>query len=317
MIIHFILPGETLENISKNIKLENPVYLKEFHNSHCTPYDFIDDDLMPGKKLFIPDIKKVSFYNSKNDAPHKLANRNPKINFSPENLSKTYKVSIRQTSETDGKKKDSKISYVINIVWKGKIGNIHYFDFSKTETIEQNQTKMSSLAAACTHAINPIELAVSENGNLIEVKINDEVKRNFGEIKLNLEDQFPDEFAKIYLDKFEFSILNDQIFNEKMNSDWFLKTYFAQFRRHFENGKSEYPMVLSYSPVKIIQEGFQDEHIILKSTLKNAENDVKFTSEYHLDAENGIIQNHRFTLVEREFGTLYTTVFKASEIEKS
>ncbi|MBD8082504.1 hypothetical protein [Chryseobacterium caseinilyticum] len=317
MIIHFILPGETLENISKSIELENPVYLKEFHNSHCTAYDFIHNDLMPGRKLLIPDINKVSFYNSKNDAPFKLANRNPIIGFNPENLQKSYKVSVVQTSETDGKKKVSEFSYTINLEWKGKVANTHYFNFSKNEISEQNQTKMSTLAAACTQALNPIELAVSERGNLLEAKINDEVKRNFSEIKLNLEDQFPDQYAKIYLDKFEFSISNHQIFNDKMNSDWFLKTYFAQFRRHFKNGKSEYPIVLSYLPVTIIQEGFQYDHIILKSTLKNAENDMKFTSEYHLDAENGIIQNYHFTLVEREFGSLYTTVFIAKETGKS
>lgn len=317
MNIHFILPGETLEIISKKIKLENPVYLKEFHNSHCVPYDFIQDDLLPGRKLLIPDLNKVSFYNSKNDAPHKLANRNPKISFNPENLKKSYKVSVIQTSETDGKKKISKFSYKIHLEWKGKAENIHYFNFSKTEINEQNQTKMSTLAAACTQSINPIQLAVSEQGNLLEAKLSDEVKRKFHNIKVSLEDQFPDEFAKIYLDKFEFSIASPQIFNDKMNGDWFLKTYFAQFRKHFINGRSEYPMAISYLPLTLLQEGFQDDHIVLNSALKTQEEQIRFTSEYHLDGENGIIQNYRYTLVEKEFGTLYTTVFKAREIEKS
>lgn len=317
MNIHFILPGETLEIISKKIKLENPVYLKEFHNSHCMPYDFIHDDLMPGRKLLIPDLNKVGFYNSKNDAPYKLANRNPEINFNPENLHKSYRVSVIQTSETDGKKKISKFSYTITLEWKGEIDNLHYFNFSKTEIKEQNQTKMSALAAACTQSVNPVELTVSENGHLIEAKLNDEVKRNFRDIKSGLEDQFPDEFAQIYLDKFEFSITNSQIFSDKMNSDWFLKTYFAQFRKRFVNGRSAYPMVISYLPLILVQEGFQEDDITLNSTIKDQEDHIKYTSEYHLDADNGIIQNYHFTLVETEFGTLYTTVFKAKEIIKS
>ncbi|KQT16984.1 hypothetical protein ASG31_11505 [Chryseobacterium sp. Leaf404] len=317
MNIHFILPGETLEIISKKIKLENPVYLKEFHNSHCTPYDFIQDDLLPGRKLLIPDLNKVNFYNSRNDAPHKLANRNPKLSFNPENLKKKYRVSVIQTSETDGKKKISQFSYNIHLEWTGKVENIHYFNFSKTEINEQNQTKMSALAAAFAQSVNPIELAVSETGNLLEAKLNDEVKRKFHEIKSGLEDQFPDEFAKIYLDKFEFSIANHQIFNDKMKGDWFLKTYFAQFRKTFVNGQSEYPMAVSCLPLTLVQEGFEDDHIVLRSALKNQEDETQFTSEYHLYTENGIIQYYRYTLAETEFGSLYTTVFKARETEKS
>lgn len=314
MNIHFILPGETLEIISKKIKLENPVYLKEFHNSYCTPYDFIHEDLMPGRKLLIPDLNKVGFYNSKNDAPHKLTNRNPQINFNPENLHKKYGVSVIQTSETDGKKKISEFSYTITLEWKGKIDNLHYFNFSKIEINERNQTKMSTLAAACTQSVNPVELTVSENGNLIEAKLNDEVKQNFPDIKSGLEDQFPDEYAKIYLDKFEFSIANPQIFNDKMNADWFLKTYFSGFRKRFVNGRSEYPIMISYSPVILLQEGFHDDDITLKAAVKNTEDHLKYTSEYHLDAQSGIIKNYSFTLVETEFGTLYTTVFIAKEL---
>lgn len=50
MIVHFILSGETLESISEEINLENPVYLKEFHNTYCAREDFIQDTLIPGKK---------------------------------------------------------------------------------------------------------------------------------------------------------------------------------------------------------------------------------------------------------------------------
>lgn len=49
MIIHFILSGETLESISEEINLENPRYLKEFHNQHCAREDAIHEKLIPGK----------------------------------------------------------------------------------------------------------------------------------------------------------------------------------------------------------------------------------------------------------------------------
>ncbi|MFC3161051.1 hypothetical protein ACFOEQ_23795 [Chryseobacterium arachidis] len=74
MMVHFILFGETLESISEEIHLENPKYLKEFHNRHCAKGDLIDHQLVPGKKLFIPDTDTVKRYNSRNDAPLNIRN---------------------------------------------------------------------------------------------------------------------------------------------------------------------------------------------------------------------------------------------------
>ncbi|WP_312077188.1 hypothetical protein [Chryseobacterium sp.] len=314
MTIHFILPGETLQSISKQINLENPLYLKEFHNTYCSVFDTIDQDLVPGKKLFIPDLAKVHFYNAKNDAPFKLPERNPIIPFEPRKLNKKYRISVEQVSEVDGKKTKSEFSYSISFVWKEKIGNSHLFLYEKTDIKERNGSKMASLAAACIQTLNPLEIMVSEDGILLEVKLSDEVKKNFTNKKANLEDQFPDQYAKIYLDKFEFNIKNPATFNKMMKQDWFLKTYFAPFRRKFENGSSEYHLILNEKPIEILQTAFQNENIKLKSELKDKNDDLQYQSDYTINIESGIIEKYHYKLVSKEFGTVYTTDFDVFEI---
>lgn len=94
-MIHFILPGDTLENIAEKIGLENPVYLKEFHNQHCLKEDFIVDDLIPGKKLVLPDLAKIKAYNDKNDAPFKSPELNPKLRLIQLVLMKNLKLQLK------------------------------------------------------------------------------------------------------------------------------------------------------------------------------------------------------------------------------
>ena len=53
MTLHFIRHGDTLQSIADQINLENPAYIKEFHNSKCGSEDLISDDLVVGKKLFL------------------------------------------------------------------------------------------------------------------------------------------------------------------------------------------------------------------------------------------------------------------------
>lgn len=305
------MPGETLESISKNIKLENPVYLKEYHNSHCTAFDFIHENLVSGKKLLIPNLTKIQFYNSKNDAPSKLAEQNPVISFKPENLNVKYKISVAQSSEVDGKKTDSEFSYVVELIWKEKIGNSHHFSFTKTEIKDRSQTKMSTIATACIESLNPLEIVVSEEGVLLDVRLSEKIRENFSDKKTFLEDQFPDQYSKIYLDKFEWNVLNPENFKDKMKTDWFLKTYFAPFRRKFTNGISKYHIVLQDEPVNIIQKGFQNENIIIHAEMADPIPELNYMAEYQLNSETGIIENYHFKMLSEEFGTSYSTDFKA------
>ncbi|WP_042720534.1 hypothetical protein [Flavobacterium sp. B17] len=138
MIVHFILSGETLESISEEIQLENPEYLKEFHNKYCAREDFIYDDLIPRKKLLIPDIDKIREYNSRNDAYFKNPRLNPVLSFRPENFSKIYAVTNKEIEENSLDRKQNTLTYTVSVKWIKSEDRSHIFHLFKN-TFQTNR----------------------------------------------------------------------------------------------------------------------------------------------------------------------------------
>lgn len=254
-MIHFILPGDTLENIAEQIKLENPVYLKEFHNLHCIKEDFITENLVPGKKLLIPDFKKIESYNAKNDAPFKSKERNPVLSFNPQSFDKSFRIKIIESSENQWKKTEQKFSYRAYLKWIKHEHGEHLFHFSKDRFSNMHQTKMNHLAIESMKSLDPLELYTNDKGEILRVKVADDKLKNVDQIREKLYDRFPDAYAKLYLEEFEFVISQPDLFSKKMKEDWFLKIYFSAFRNTFENGKSYFNLYLNDSQLEILQTG--------------------------------------------------------------
>jgi len=313
MMIHFIRQGDTLQKIADEIKLENPFYLKEFHNQCCVKEDFIDDELVSGKKLFLPDFRKIQAYNSKNDAPFKSQIRNPKINFHPENLNINYKVSVRESSLVDEKKTENSFSYRFSLRWLNREFGNHIFHLSKNNFSIQNQTKIGDMAIACFQSIDPIEIQTNSKGEIISIKLFEETVKKFPEIKAGLLDQFPDQYAKIYIEEFEYAVLNQELFQKKMQEDWIIRTYFAQIRNDFKYGKSQFHLSLDNELLKVDQTvriSTNDDEIILNQEVENA----NFKGEYTVSKESGLINSLDITYSSVEYGILYSTDFKVNII---
>ena len=318
MMIHFILPGDTLENIAEKIKLENPVYLKEFHNQHCLKEDFIDDDLIPGKKLLLPDFSKIKAYNDKNDAPFKSLELNPKIVFNPIGFNEKFKTTIKESSNAGGKVVENQFSYIASLQWiKNELGE-HLFHFTKDQFSNQNETKMESLAIESLRPLYPIEVFVNAKGEILRVTLKKEILNNFNQIKGKLLDLFPDKYAKIYLEEFEYVVLNPDVFNQKMKEDWFLKSYFSSFRDPFENGKSFFEMYLDKTLLNIQQTAKlsdNKEEILLYQTLKSKEeNQNDFTGNVTVSKNDGMIRSLNALYSYKEFSVSYSTEFSIKNI---
>lgn len=318
MMIHFILPGDTLENIAEKIRLENPVYLKEFHNQHCLKEDFIVDDLVPGKKLLLPDFTKIKTYNDKNDAPFKSPELNPKIVFNPIGFNKKFKTTIKESSIIDGKTVDKSFSYITSLQWiKNELGE-HLFHFTKDQFSNRNNTKMESLAIESMKYLYPIEVFVNAKGEILRTALKKETLNNFNQIKEKLLDFFPDKYAEIYLEEFEYAVLNPDIFDQKMKEDWFLKNYFSYFRNPFENGKSFFELYLEKTVLNIQQTAKltdNKEEILLHQTLKNKEeNQDDFTGNLSVSKNNGMIKSLNAVYSYKEFSVSYSTEFSIENI---
>ncbi|MBW8524062.1 hypothetical protein K0U91_02365 [Chryseobacterium chendengshani] len=321
MILHFIRHGDTLQSVANQINLENPLYIKEFHNQKCAREDYILDDLVVGKKLFLPDNQTIQKYNAKNDAPFKSPEQNPVINFTPEEFNSRYKINITESSaDKRATFKKNSFSYNISLKWIENELNEHVFHLSKSDFSNINDTKIGDLAIACIQSINPIEIRTNFKGEMVRINLLEETAKNFPRIKEKLLDQFPDQYAKIYIEEFEFAVLNSEVFQKKMKEDWFIKTYFANIRNEFKNGKSNVRLYLDgkNSLTDIQQTGLISENydIILTQSFagNQPENSAVFTGNYTLSQQQGTIKSLNIYYSYSEYNIIYSIDFQVNEI---
>ncbi|MCW3161426.1 hypothetical protein [Chryseobacterium oryctis] len=293
MIVHFILPGETLESISEDIKLENPEYLKEYHNKYCSRLDYIENDLVPGKKLLIPDVTKVVEFNAKNDALFKSSVQNPKIEFNPENLHKRYSFEILETKEYEKSITGNILSFEIDVKWMGKENENHIFHLFKNKISSNNDSKMTDLAIECIQSLGEIIIKTNLKGELKSISLSKEITDDFSAIKERLKDLFPGQYAAIYLDEFEYVVLNEELFSKRMKEDTFIKTYFAAIRNDFKDGKSHFKQLISDDIFLDIEQKVKNDdsqELVLSQNGYSEENKTDYKGKYILEQEKGIIK---------------------------
>ncbi|WP_336690145.1 MULTISPECIES: hypothetical protein [unclassified Chryseobacterium] len=318
MTVHFILSGETLESIAEEINLENPEYLKEFHNTHCAREDFIYDNLVPRKKLLIPDIHKIKEYNSRNDAPFKDLKLNPEIPFHPENLARIYTVESRETEENALEEKENALSYTVSVKWIRKEGNNHIFHLFKNNFFEKSGTMMADLASESIRSLNPFEVKTDDKGRVVFISLTKETTDHFNTIKERLTDLFPDKYAKLYLDEFERVVLNPSLFYSRMKEDIFIKNYFADLRNSFTNGKSYLTQSIGEENTEIqLQqkvEDSEDHEIILRQNINSHENGLDFAGKYILDKDSGLVKEIEISYSISQYGVKNKSFFTLKEL---
>ena len=311
MIVHFILSGETLESISEEIKLENPKYLKEFHNQHCAKEDYILDELIPRKRLLIPDIDKIREYNNRNDAPFKAPELNPKLNFNPENFSKIYAVVINETKEIESIKETNRINYTVSLKWIKTENDNHIFHIFRNNFSEEKGSMMADLAAESIRLLNPIEVKTNVKGEVLDIAVQQKTIDNFKNIKERLIDLFPDQYAGIYIEEFEFITLNKDLFDQRMKEDTFIKAFFPSLRSQFTDGKSFFEYQIEDDILLGIQQKVENinhkEEIIIKQSIQKLEKDKNFNGKYILDTETGMIKELNISYFISQYGVKYST----------
>ncbi|WP_312389932.1 hypothetical protein [Chryseobacterium sp.] len=316
MIIHFILSGETLESISEKIHLENPKHLKEYHNQRCSAHDYIHENLIPGKRLFVPNIEEIRNFNLLNDAPFKSPELNPVLNFEPKNFSKIYFVRITEEKEKDGETKDNTLTYTASVKWIETIGNQHTFYLYKNNFTDGQSSKMADLAMESIRSLNPLIIKTDLKGKLMNVSLKEETIKNFNKIKERLLDLFPDQYAGMYIKEFEIAVLNQELFNERMKDDPFIKNYFAPVRNSFTNGKSFYDQKIEDKVITVQQKvedvNYTSEIVLLQHVFSISEAD--FNGKYTLYTQTGIVKKADLYYDISLYGVKYSTFFSFDEL---
>ncbi len=319
MIVHFILSGETLESISEEIHLENPLYLKEFHNKHCAREDFIQDQLIPGKKLLIPGINKVRDYNSLNDAPFKNPKLNPEIPFNPENFSRIYSVVNKEIYKNELERRHAVLTYTVSVKWMRNENGTHIFYLFKNNFSDGQGSMMTDLASESIRSLNPLEIKTDLKGNLLSIHLTQHTIDNFGKITERLSDLFPDQYAGIYIDEFERAVRNRSVFNSRMKNDVFIKNYFASVRNRFQNGKSSLHQSVGEENTSItlrqkIEDPDYEKEMVILQTVEDSENEIEFSGKYSLDTKTGLVKNIDIHYIISQFGVRNSSFFTVTEL---
>ncbi|WP_370900696.1 hypothetical protein [Chryseobacterium gossypii] len=322
MIVHFILHGETLESIAEEIKLENPKYLIEYHNQKCAREDYINDRLIPGKKLLIPDSNTVREYNSRNDAPFKSPALNPEIPFKPEKLDKRYTLGIIENEQNEERTSESSVFCTVALKWIGYENGEHVFHFSKLDFYNRNDSIVGDLAEECIKSLNPVEIRTNNDGEVISVHTDKKILDDFGAVKEKLMDLYPGEYSRIYIEEFEYAVLNQGLFSKRMKQDLFIKIYFAPLRNKFINGKSHYRLSFTDDNIlmNIAQEAEQPEvpgETILIQHYKPSgeEKDMGLNGKYILEKETGLIKKADIEYHMSRYSVKSTTKLLIEELD--
>lgn len=185
---YVVKPGESLESISRDLMLENPQYLHEYHNQHCSFLDTVPDDgkLRLLQKLCIPSSKEILQMNTlikeRGEGFYKQF-PNGKIPFRAKDVSGKYK--IRQTESDDGVQK-SEYAYSVhfNYIKEEEKGyHIHFSMDDFTKDGEELEQKINTLASAFAKIIYPVTLIIDEVGKLVAVETHKEIRHILNDIE--------------------------------------------------------------------------------------------------------------------------------------
>ncbi|AZA92343.1 Uncharacterised protein [Chryseobacterium nakagawai] len=175
MITYMTLPDDTLEKLASDLKVENPTYLKDFHNKHCAVYDKLAEPvkIKPGTLLLIPfgeEIHKLNQEINKNGDSLYYHPPHGKIPFPIPLLSGVYTV-IHQKLE-NGTIQNS-YSYQIELKYLRAEQDDHSFSlhiFGSHKNGAESDNKISSLSKACAAILFPVEIKIGKTGNVTETK---------------------------------------------------------------------------------------------------------------------------------------------------
>lgn len=249
---YIVKPGETLESISKDLKLENPRYLHEYHNQYCSLLDTIPENgrLRLLQKLCIPDAEEIlkmnSVINERGESVYKQF-PNGKIPFNAEAVSGEYR--IIQTESDDGIQK-SEYTYSVHFHYIKEEENRHCIHFSMsdfTKDGEELEQKINSLASAFVKIIYPITLMIDRSGKLMAAETHKEIQHIINEIEA-LKQYHEGIYASMHIDQMKYKMANSKVIDKSLKNILPIQFLFGCFyQAHYNMQNSTDPYIEEFS----------------------------------------------------------------------
>ncbi len=241
------------------LQLENPEYLREYHNQNCSLSERLEDDIVQGMKLYIPSLQEICEINKKIRAENRSFYDFPvdgKFPFDFTLWKGTYQITQAAYS---GDILLTKYENKVRLDFDGiKNGNYHFlfsaFDFRKDEAA--SEINADTLARMCMEQIYPIQYIVDAEGKIVDVKLTKKPEDIVPELD-SIKSFFPDQYSLDYIEKMKDIIKNTGIISHKFKNTLLNSFMFGAFYRvrlaHWTDSKTYedfYPWIFDAKPIR-------------------------------------------------------------------
>lgn len=231
--IYYVKQGETLESISWDLTLENPKYLREYHNSRCSYLDLIPEDgaLRFLQKLHLPNSDEIVKLNEQiRKSGESLCCLLPtgKTSFNIKFIDGNYQV--KQTESDEGIQK-SEYSYVLHFKYIKENEKGHYVEFTMNnfkKNDEQPEEKINNLASDFVKTVYPILLIIDKSGNFVAAQPIKDSKDMIGDLEA-LKQYYAGVYAISHIDRMKNKMNDPQVIYNSLKGTLPFQFIFNQF----------------------------------------------------------------------------------------
>lgn len=233
MILYYTKSGQSLADLCNEIQLENPEYLRDYHNQNCLLSERFTDDIVQGMKIYIPSSPEILELNKRiRDNNQSFYDFPAKGKFSFDFKLWEGNYQITQTTYSDDTilaKYENKVRLDLEGI---KDGYYHFlfsaFDFRKND--DTSGTKLDTLAKMCMEAIYPVRYIIDSEGKLIAILLTKKREDVVSELD-SIKSFFPDQYSSDYLEKMKGIVESPEIISQKFKNTLFNSFMFGAFYR--------------------------------------------------------------------------------------
>ncbi|MDR2230156.1 MAG: hypothetical protein LBE39_11875 [Flavobacteriaceae bacterium] len=289
MMIYNVRPGQTFAEICEEIHLENPDYLRDFHNTNCSLTEHFEGNIINGTRIFIPTAQQIAELNQKirdnNESFYDFPN-NGKFPFAYNLWDGTYHISRtsylnNKLISTNNQKIRLNLEFIKNDCYYFQLTE---YDFKKNG--EASESKVSTLAKMCMEVIYPIRLIVNSHGKIQSIELTKKLLQVFSDLEA-IKQFTSDIYASDYIEKMKKIIENPKEILRRFGNTLLNTFLFGSFYRirleewtHSQIYHDFYPWIFAANAI----------HFELQNTLYSKEN---FDDIFMKIKQKGICSDHR------------------------
>ncbi len=230
-MMSYVLAGQTLAGLSDELRIENPDYLREYHNENCSLVEHFDEDIEEGMRIHVPNATEIVKINQKirenNESLYDFP-ENGKFKFDFSLWEGTYQITQSSFLNDELINTNENKFHLEFENTKNNCYNFLYSAFDFYRNNEESDGKASSLSQKCMEIIYPIRLIVNANGKLINAELSKTISEIYPKLD-ELKDFFIDEFSSQFIEKLK-AILNDpKTVSEKFSNTLLNSFLFGSF----------------------------------------------------------------------------------------